>query len=83
MTADFCQFEMKFLGKTATRIISEVKGVSGRSPWIARPAAVRAGRERRHLQADRDQRHRSRRHRAARPDLFRRPDLFHSFCFFM
>ncbi|WP_426609401.1 glutamine-hydrolyzing GMP synthase [Bradyrhizobium sp. McL0616] len=28
MTADFYQFEMKFLGETATRIINEVKGVN-------------------------------------------------------
>ena len=28
MTADFYQFDMKFLGKTATRIINEVKGVN-------------------------------------------------------
>ncbi|MCS3725540.1 GMP synthase (glutamine-hydrolyzing) B subunit [Bradyrhizobium betae] len=27
-TADFCQFDMKFLGETATRIINEVKGVN-------------------------------------------------------
>jgi len=26
MTADFYQFDMKFLGETATRIINEVKG---------------------------------------------------------
>jgi GMP synthase PP-ATPase subunit len=26
--ADFYQFDMKFLGKTATRIINEVKGVN-------------------------------------------------------
>ncbi len=28
MTADFNQFDMKFLGETATRIINEVKGVN-------------------------------------------------------
>ena len=28
MTADFCSFDMKFLGETATRIINEVKGVN-------------------------------------------------------
>ena len=28
MTADFYQFDMKFLGETATRIINEVKGVN-------------------------------------------------------
>jgi GMP synthase (glutamine-hydrolysing) len=29
MTADFCAFDMKFLGETATRIINEVnKGVN-------------------------------------------------------
>jgi len=28
MTADFCPFDMKFLGETATRIIHEVKGVN-------------------------------------------------------
>jgi len=28
MTADFYQFDMNFLGRTATRIINEVKGVS-------------------------------------------------------
>ena len=28
MTADFYQFDMKFLGDTATRIINEVKGVN-------------------------------------------------------
>jgi hypothetical protein len=28
MTADFYPFDMKFLGKTATRIINEVKGVN-------------------------------------------------------
>jgi GMP synthase (glutamine-hydrolysing) len=28
MTADFYQFDMKFLGETATRIIKEVKGVN-------------------------------------------------------
>ncbi len=30
MTADFYQFDMNFLGRTATRIINEVKGVSPR-----------------------------------------------------
>ena len=28
MTADFYPFDMAFLGRTATRIINEVKGVS-------------------------------------------------------
>jgi GMP synthase (glutamine-hydrolysing) len=28
MTADFYQFDMKFLAETATRIINEVKGVN-------------------------------------------------------
>ena len=28
MTADFYQFDMKFLGETASRIINEVKGVN-------------------------------------------------------
>ncbi|MET4327454.1 GMP synthase PP-ATPase subunit [Bradyrhizobium sp. i1.15.2] len=28
MTADFYQFDMKFLGETAARIINEVKGVN-------------------------------------------------------
>ena len=28
MTADFSHFDMKFLGETAIRIISEVKGVN-------------------------------------------------------
>jgi len=28
MTADFYQFDMRFLGETATRIINEVKGVN-------------------------------------------------------
>ncbi len=30
MTADFCSFDMKFLGETATRIINEVKVVN----WV-------------------------------------------------
>ena len=28
MAADFCAFDMKFLGETATWIINEVKGVN-------------------------------------------------------
>jgi GMP synthase (glutamine-hydrolysing) len=28
MTADFYQFDMNFLGKTATRIINEVRGIN-------------------------------------------------------